>query len=216
MEASEKRYNSRFVFVILVLLMLLSAAYMTFVIKTVPRSVESSRVGPFPELLREIIAFSDRAPALALNAKPLDREAINAVMQRLVPYEGLALKRGAEDFEIISAVEQSLDGRPLLQLRLRHPKGAFFTLSLFAIAKRHFPKTPSFVYKDAWFFQYGKDLAGAPKPLQGALPELMSRGWNMVAANYGNDFYLLVVGEAAPRELATWLFEATTIFSPRK
>ncbi|WP_218110243.1 hypothetical protein, partial [Oligoflexus tunisiensis] len=86
----------------------------------------------------------------------------------------------------------------------------------YPIAKRHFPKTRSFVYKSAWFFQYGKDLEGAPKPLQNEIPALKGQGINLIATNYGSDYYLLLAGEAPALDLAKWLFAATTIFSPKK
>lgn len=213
---TKKTYTSRTVFWILAVLVALTAVYMTIVIKKVPRSVESSKVGPFPALVQHITDFHKNPPAAGQDGKTWDKDAVNVVMQQLTPYEGLALKRASVNYELLTVSSTTLDERPLLQLRLKHPEGQQFTLSMFPIAKRHFPKTRSFVHKDAWFFQYGKDLEGSPMALQTEIPALKGQDVNLIATNYGNDYYLLLMGEASAKELAKWLFEATTVFSPKK
>ncbi len=216
MDSAKKTYSSRFVFIIMGVLMALAAAYMAVVIKKAPRTVESSKVGPFPELMDHLLEFHKNPSLMAEDGKVWDKESVSAVMAELTPYEGLAMKRSAEDFTLLAASKIVLDGRPLLQISLKHPEGKIFSLSMYPIAKRHFPKTRSFVYKDAWFFQYGKDLEGSPAPKESALPLLVNQDLNLIATNYGNDYYLMVMGDAPAQDLAKWLFAATTIFSPRK
>jgi hypothetical protein len=216
MDTTKKTYSSRFVFWIIASLMALTAVYMTIVIKTVPRTVESSKIGPFPDLVERIIAFEREAPNLVQGDKVWNRDAVNAVMAELTPYEGLALKRAAVNFELLGASSTRLDERTLLLVRLKHPEGSIFTLGMYPIAKRHFPKTRSFVHKDAWFFQYGKDLEGSPTPLPAEIPALKGQNLNLIATNYGNDYYLMLLGDAPAKDLAKWLFEATTVFSPKK
>ncbi len=214
--ATKKTYNSRVVFWIIAALMALTAVYMTIVIKKVPRTIESSKVGPFPGLVDQLIAFHINPPAPGHDGKTWDKDAVNEVMAKLTPYEGLALKRAAVAYELQTATSTILNERPLLMVRLKHPEGEMFTLGMFPISKRHFPKTRSFVHKDAWFFQYGKDLEGAPTALQNEIPALKGHNVNLIATNYGNDYYLLLVGEATSKDLAKRLFEATTVFSPKK
>lgn len=216
MDTTKKTYNSRFVFGIMAALMAMTAVYMTIVIKKVPRTVESSKIGPFPALIDQIVDFSLNAPGLVQDGKTWDRDAVNAKMAELVPYEGFALKRASVNYEVLGARLTMLDERPLFQVRLKHPEGHLFTLSLFAIAKRHFPKTRSFVHKDAWFFQYGRDQESSPEAVHPDVPALQGKNLNMIATNYGNDYYLLMTGDAPAKDLAKWLFEATTIFSPKK
>jgi hypothetical protein len=213
---TKKTYNARVVFWILAALMALTAVYMTIVIKKVPRSVESSKIGPFPALVETFVAFHKNPPAVGHDGKTWDKEAVSAVMQQLTPYEGLAMKRAAVNYELLNVTQTTLDERPLLMMRLKHPEGAQFSLAMFAIAKRHFPKTRSFVHKDAWFFQYGKDLEGSPMALQTEIPALKGQNENLIATNYGNDYYLLLIGESSAKDLAKWLFESTTVFSPKK
>ncbi len=216
MDTSKKTYNSAFVFWIIGSLMALSAVYMTIVIKTVPRTVESSKAGPFPQLVEQLIEFSVNPPIPGHDGKTWDKDAVNLVMAELAPYEGLAMKRAAVNYELLTVSQTKLDDRHFLQMRFKHPSGAFFSFSMIPIAKRHFPKTRSFVHKDAWFFQYGKDIVGSDAPPQSVLPNLISHNLNMIATNYGNDYYLILTGEAPAKDLAKWLFEVTTIFSPRK
>jgi hypothetical protein len=213
---TKKTYNSRVVFWILAALMALTAIYMTIVIKKVPRSVESSKIGPFPALVEKFVDFHKNPPAPGHDGKTWDKEAVNAVMKQLTPYEGLAMKRAAVKYELLNVNQATLDERPLLMMRLKHPEGAQFSLAMFPIAKRHFPKTRSFVHKDAWFFQYGKDLEGSPVALQTEIPPLKGQNENLIATNYGNDYYLLLIGESSAKDLARWLFESTTVFSPKK
>ncbi len=217
MDTTKKADNSKIVFGIMILLMILTAVYMSFVIKTVPRTVESSKVGPFPELLEAVIAFHQQE-GLEAGQPSLDRDAVNAELQRLVPYEGLALKRkSAESYQLLAATTSRLVERELLQVKLKHPEGTVFSVSVFPISKRHFPKTRSFVYKDSWLFQYGKDLVGAENlPETAHIASLEKAGLNLIATNYGNDYYILLTGDAPADAMAKWLFEATTIFSPRK
>jgi hypothetical protein len=214
--ATKRNTNSRVVFWILAALVALTAVYMTLVVKTVPRSVDSSKVGPFPALVDQLVAFHQNPPAPGHDGKVWDKDAVSAVMQSLTPYEGLAMKRAGVDYELVTVSSTTLNERPLLMMRMKNPEGQAFTLSMFPIAKRHFPKTRSFVHKSAWFFQYGKDLEGAPQPLQNEIPALKGQNLNLIATNYGSDYYLLLTGEAPAQDLAKWLFAATTIFSPKK
>jgi hypothetical protein len=213
---TKKTHNARVVFWILAALVALTAVYMTIVIKKVPRSVQSSKAGPFSSLVEQIMAFHGNPPAPGHDGKTWDKEAVNAVMQQLTPYEGLALKRAAVNYALLSVSQTTLNEYPLLMMRLKHPEGQEFSLAMFSIAKRHFPKTPSFVHKNAWFLQYGRDLEGTPTTLHSDIPALKGKDVNLIATNYGNDYYLLLMGDVPAKDLARWLFEATTVFSPKK
>lgn len=205
-----KKVSFKALVIINVALMAAMAVYMCFVIITVPKTPENSKAGLFAELVDDLMALRE-APL-----RPTTRDealpAINARLLHYVPQGGLEIAP-LHDWRLLDWQESSVHGRPLLTLRLADVQGRELMLGLFALAKRHFPKTGGFSHKDAWFFTYGKDHDVAQIPAHKAeLDQLRKKGLNLVVTNYGNDYFLLMLSPMDSRELAEKLFSLTTIY----
>ncbi len=203
-----------------VLCMAATAAYMTWVIKAVPRTVSNSKAGIFAELVEDLLDVYEHETNLVLAPS---FEPINELIKEKFKESPLAL-RPAPRWILRSWADASVHGRPMLLVRYDSTDGMSkkLLLALVPISKRNFPRTGGFSYKDAWFFTFGRDYpapaadaAFPKKQLESHLSEiskLEQEGLNLVATNYGNDFYIVMLSSLDSKELAKDLFLMSTIF----
>lgn len=205
-----KKITFKALVVINIALMAAMFVYMCFVIKAVPKTSENSKAGSFAILVEDLIAARE-APVVPTNPE----EALPAINERLlhfVPQGGLKVAP-FQEWKLRDWKETSVNGRPLLTMRLVDSQGRDILLGLFALAKRHFPKTGGFSHKDAWFFTYGRDHDEAQIPAhKKEVDQLRDKGLNLVVTNYGNDYFLLMLSSLDSHELAELLFSLTTIY----
>ena len=182
-------------------------AYGAWVIKVVPKSTANSKAGLFAQMVDQLIA-SHEAP-LNSDGKAFDFDAFNQQVKHSLPFGAFTLKESPIWKE---AAQLPVGSRTLLLARA-NLDGEIWTIGLFPLAKRHFPKTSGFSYRDGWFFTYGVENSQAQIGIhQLEVEALRRKGLNLVVMNYGNDFYLLSLSRALAREQAIRLFDKTTIF----
>lgn len=203
-----------------VVCMAVTAVYMIAIIKTVPKTVSNSKAGIFAELSDHLLKVYETEEGLA---PAQGFEAMNEVLREKFRESPIAL-RPSSAWVLKSWADSTLHGRPLLLVRYDSTREAQqkLLLGLVPMSKRNFPRTGGFSYKDAWFFTFGKDYtaptaeAAYPnKQLEVHLNEMKKfedRGLNLVATNYGNDFYIILLSSADSKTLARDLFEMSTIF----
>lgn len=204
----------------LILCIAATAAYMTWIIRAVPKTVSNSKAGIFAELSERFLEVYATGKGLA-EAPAFDP--INVVLKEKFRESPVAL-RPTSTWILESWADTTIHGRPLLLVRYASNATAGETLlvGFVAISKRNFPRTGGFSYKDAWFFTFGKDYtapaadaAYPKKQVEAHLVEMKKfeqLGLNLVATNYGNDFYILMLSQAKSKGLAKDLFEMSTIF----
>ncbi len=203
-----------------VISMAVTAAYMIWIIKAVPRTVSNSKAGIFAELTEDLLDVYENETNLILAPS---FEPINQLIQEKFRESPVAL-RPAPRWILRSWADASVHGRPLLLVRYDSTDAMSkkLLLAIVPISKRNFPRTGGFSYKDAWFFTFGRDYpapaaeAAFPnKQLPSHLAEIKrieERGLNLVATNYGNDFYIVMLSDLDSKELAKDLFAMSTIY----
>lgn len=197
-----------------------TAAYMIWIVKAVPKTISNSKAGIFAELSERLLDVYEAETdlVLAINFDPINeilREKFGESPVELRPASGWILR---------SWSDSSIHGRPLLLVRYDSTTtmGEKLLVAFVPISKRNFPRTGGFSYKDAWFFTFGKDYtapaadAAFPKKQVDAhlseMKKFEQRGLNLVATNYGNDFYILMLSSRDSKDLALDLFQLSTIF----
>lgn len=199
---------------------LATTVYMAAIIKTVPKTVSNSKAGIFAELADHLLQVYETGNGL-VEAKGFDF--INSTVQEKFRESPVALRPG-QNWVLKSWADSTIHGRPLLLAFYDSTKvaGEKLLLALVPISKRNFPRTGGFSYKEAWFFTFGKDytskgaIAAFPKKqLEEHLNEMKKfeeKSLNLVATNYGNDFYIVMLSGADSKALARDLFDLSTIF----
>lgn len=203
-----------------VLGMAATAAYLSWMIKVVPKTVSNSKAGIFAELSTRFLEVYETDKGLV---EATGFEPINIVLKEKFQESPVALRPGP-NWILKSWSDSTIHGRPLLLARYDSTRveGEKLLIGFVAISKRNFPRTGGFNYKDAWFFTFGKDYtapaadaAYPKKQVEAHLSEMKKYeelGLNLVATNYGNDFYILMLSHAESKGLAKDLFEMSTIF----
>ncbi|RZA17623.1 MAG: hypothetical protein EOP10_22415 [Proteobacteria bacterium] len=197
-----------------------TAGYMAYIIKAVPKTVSNSKAGIFAELSERLLHVYETDEGLSPAS---GFESLNRVLREKFRESPVQLRESPQ-WTLRSWSDATLHGRPLLLARYDRADGSGTKLLLgfVPISKRNFPRTGGFSYKDAWFFTFGKDYtaptadAAYPKKQVAVHLEEMKRfeerGLNLVATNYGNDFYILLLSSAESKGLGRDLFLMSTIF----
>ena len=200
------------------LAMLATAIYMAFIIRAVPKTVSNSKAGIFAELVDHLLVVYKDGESLQPGT---DYRPLNDVLQKKFRESPWGL-RAASDWQLDAWADSKIHDRPLLLARYHDAQNRKLLVGFVPISKRNFPRTGGFSHKDAWFFTFGKDYTTAQaeaafpaKQVASHLDEvakLEKEGLNLVATNYGNDFYILMLSTADSKEMAAQLFAMSSIF----
>ena len=210
--AEAKKSNATFykIMIAIALGMLAMGLYMAYVIKAVPKTVANSKAGLFAEFVEDQLkAFSEEPQA---QDNPASYEGINAIITQHFSESPWALQNN-DRWQLTDYQLGNVHGRSVLHAHYRDAEGERLLLSVVAMPKRNFPKTGGFGYKDAWFFTFGKDHGEAQLPdhVEG-VKALQAKGLNLVATNYGNDFYIVLLSAKDSKELARDLYAMSNIY----
>jgi len=202
----------------IVIAMIATAIYMAFIIKTVPKTVSNSKAGIFAELVDHLLVVHESGVGLVPAS---DYAPINTTLKAKFRESPWAL-RASKTWQLESWNDGEIHDRPLLLVQYRDQDNHKLLLGVIPISKRNFPRTGGFSHKDAWFFTFGKDYTKAQaeaayptKQVASHLDEvtkLESKGLNLVATNYGNDFYILMLSPVDSKQLGSDLFEMSSIY----
>jgi hypothetical protein len=213
-----KTYSLKLIVWVIVLSMAVTAAYMAFIIKAVPKTVSNSKAGIFAEMVDHLLLVYDTGASLK---ETTDYAEVNATLSKKFGESPWGL-RSSDVWTLDAWSDATVHDRPLLLVRYHDAEGHKVLLAVVPISKRNFPRTGGFSHKDAWFFTFGKDYTTAQaeaafpsKQVPDHLAEvtkLENLGLNLVATNYGNDFFILMLSNVDSKELGNQLFKMSSIF----
>lgn len=202
----------------IVICMIATAIYMAFIIKTVPKTVSNSKAGIFAELVDHLLVVYKSGESL----QPVTEYApLNETLKQKFRESPWGLRPSSE-WQLDSWADTKVHDRPLLLAQYHNAENQKLLIGFVPISKRNFPRTGGFSYKDAWFFTFGKDYTKAQaeaafpaKQVVAHLEEvtkLEALGLNLVATNYGNDFFILMLSSVDSKAMATQLFLMSSIY----
>ncbi|RYZ59069.1 MAG: hypothetical protein EOP07_05150 [Proteobacteria bacterium] len=213
-----KTYSLKLIVWVIALSMAATAVYMAFIIKAVPKTISNSKAGIFAEMVDHLLVVYKSGDTLQ---ETTDYAPINATLSKKFGESPWGL-RSSDVWTLDAWSDASVHERPLLLVRYHDAEGRKLLLGVVPISKRNFPRTGGFSHKDAWFFTFGKDYTTAQaeaafpsKQVPDHLAEvtkLENLGLNLVATNYGNDFFILMLSNADSKELGNQLFKMSSIF----
>ena len=213
-----KTYSLKSIVWVISLCMAATAVYMAFIIKAVPKTVSNSKAGLFAELVDTMLMTYETGQGLVPTT---DYAAINDTLKQKFRESPWSL-RASPAWRLDAWSDAAVHQRPLLLARYHDAQNRVLLLGFIPISKRNFPRTGGFSFRDAWFFTFGHDYTGAQA--KAAFPDrqvpihleevekIENKGLNLVATNYGNDYYILMLSSADSKELGKGLFSMSTIY----
>ncbi|MBC7658398.1 MAG: hypothetical protein H7249_01675 [Chitinophagaceae bacterium] len=216
--SKSKTTSLKTIMIFITVCMVLTAVYMTFIIKAVPKTVSNSKAGLFAELVDDLLLTYETGKGLTPTT---DYAALNTTLKAKFKESPWGL-RGSPAWQLDAWSDASVHQRPFLLARYHDAQGRILLLGFIPISKRNFPRTGGFSYKDAWFFTFGRDYNGTQA--EAAFPahqvavhleeveKIEKKGLNLVATNYGNDFYILMLSTADSKQLGRDLFVMSSIY----
>ncbi len=213
-----KTYSLKSIACALVITMTATAVYMLVIIRNVPKTVSNSKAGIFAELVDQLLEINEKGAGLLPTA---DYAVVNAALKQKFRESPWSL-RASKTWQLDAWADSSIHDRPLLLAHYHDAENHKLLLGIIPISKRNFPRSGGFSHKDAWFMTFGKDYtktqadaAFPEKQVASHLDEVMkleARGLNLVATNYGNDFFILMLSSVDSKDLGAQLFEMSSIF----